>query len=155
MDQPRSAPIQVIPFSYENLLSILPEPSIPIESCSICSQIPAYVDCLVRSGELQHNDIPPIVKQLRPFLRLGEHVNTNWIEICPMCRRLYYVEHTYEYLVYGSEDYDAYIRKTPAELIKLSEISWAAAVQSEIHQFANGEWAIIKETKKESSIKSL
>jgi hypothetical protein len=91
-----SAPIKVLPFSPENLRSVPPAPTMRIETCPICSRIPGHVDRFVKGEELERDDIPPEVQQLRYYLRLGDHV---------------------------------------------TEISWAAAKQSEIHAYKDGEWA--------------
>lgn len=83
--------------------------------------------------------------QLRRFLSLAQWVRTNWIEICPTCDGLYYVETSYEFLIGGSEDLDSYERILSEAVVKLPEISWIEAAECELQQFAGGRWAIAQQ----------
>src|SRR5687768_7696480 len=101
-----SRTVRVLPFSLENLRSVLPTPRVEAAACNVCSAIGGYVSKMVKGGELESDTIPPAVGNLRYFMELGEHVKSNWLEICSECDRLYYCEKSYEYLVWGSEDYE-------------------------------------------------
>lgn len=93
-------------------------------------------------------DIPAAVASLREFLRLGEDVATTWLERCPECGGLYYVERSYEFLIGfgGSEDYESYTPITPEEVLQLPEVSWARdSLGAELHEYADGTWRIIRE----------
>lgn len=142
MPIPEPPPVTILPFSLAGLRAILPEPSVPLDQCGICSQIAPHVTRLVKGGDVARDDIPPATAQLRCFLRLGANVNTVWVGVCPTCHRLYYVEHSYEFLIGGSEDYDAYQRLTADEVVDLPEVSWVVPGDSELHQSADGSWAI-------------
>lgn len=139
---------RALSFSDENLLSILPEPRCPRESCDICKNIPFSCSKMTKGGELQHNDIPGDVGRLQRFLSLGEQVRTNWLEKCPTCDRLYYVEESYEFLINGSEDYSSYREISREGVLKLAEVSWARKPATELHGAPDGTWAILTNPKR-------
>jgi hypothetical protein len=139
-------PERVLHFSYENLRAALPTPKMEAADCSVCRAIGGHVSRLVKGGELEYDTIPDAVGGLRYFMTLGENVKTNWLSRCSECDRLYYCEHSYEYLVWGSEDYDSYGAVSPEEVLELPEVSWAAATgKAEIHALEDGTWSIIHE----------
>lgn len=96
--------------------------------------------------------LPEAVGRLREYMRLGENVATNWLEICPECDALYYAERSYEFLIGfgGSEDYESYARITPEAVLELPEVSWARKSGAELHGFTDGTWRIIAEPAKRS-----
>ena len=144
----QAPPIRIQPFSLENLRSVLPEPTMPVESCSICQSIGRGGARLYKSGELEYDTIPPGVQNLDYFMRLGEHVQTNWLEICPQCKRLYYCEESYEYLVNGSEDYESYSPLAPDQILELAEVSWANGTgKGELYEYPDGTWGIFHDAK--------
>ncbi|MGC4042987.1 MAG: hypothetical protein QM758_04215 [Armatimonas sp.] len=144
----QTSPIQVLPFSLENLCTALPTPKTPLDDCPICKAIGGGGASLVKGGELEYDTIPDGVQNLTYFLRLGEYVETNWLERCPQCERLYYCENSYEFLIGGSEDYESCSIVSPEDVLKLAEVSWANATgQGELHAYADGTWAIFREPK--------
>lgn len=86
-----------------------------VDACTICRAIPVHCSRLEKGGELVGDDIPPEVTKLVGFLPplvgwRGEILQ------CPECRRPYWYETEYEYLVGGSEDTWTYRRTPPEEL---------------------------------------
>ena len=142
-------PVRVLTFSLENLRAVLPAPKVSAEDCPTCQTIGRGGSKLVKSEILEYDSIPAAVAHLRHFMELGEHVKTNWLEICPLCARLYYCEKSYEYLVFGTEDYESYMLISPEEVLKLPEVSWASKTgKAELHAHVNGTWFIIHDAEK-------
>src|SRR5262245_49142278 len=106
-------PVRVLPFSLENLRSVLPTPKVSMPECPICQAVNGGGASLIKGGDLEYDTIPDAVQHLQYFMRLGEHVETNWLNICPQCDRLYYCEESYEFLIGGSEDYESYSSISP------------------------------------------
>lgn len=146
----RTPPVRVIPFSLENLGAMLPTPKMPAEDCHICQAMGVGCSKLVKGGTLEYDTIPAAaVQHLKYFMRLGEQVETNWLNICPLCDRLYYCEESYEYLIPYSEDYESYAPIRPEAVLKLAEVSWANATgKGEIHAHDDGTWCIVRDAEK-------
>ena len=145
---PRSAPNRVLPLNDENLLAVLPPARQPREQCAVCTEIGAYVSKREVAGTVEHDSLPPAVGQLREFMRLGENVASCWLESCSECGGLFYAERSYEYLVTGSEDYEAYTAISHAAVLALPEVSWARTPGAELHGFEDGTWSVITEPSK-------
>ena len=145
----RTPPVQVLPLSPENLRAVLPTPKMPAEDCHICLAIGVGGSKLVKGGTLEYDTIPAAVQHLKYFMRLGEQVETNWLNICPLCARLYYCEESYEFLIPDSEDYERYAPIRPEAVLKLAEVSWAKATgKGEIHAHDDGTWCIVRDAEK-------
>lgn len=135
-------PVKVLPLTDENLRAALPPARKPIELCSVCRAIGERVSKLEKGGDVT-GAIPDAVGYLREFMRLGENVATNWLEICSECGALYYAERSYEFLIGGSEDYESYSVITHDKVLELAEVSWARKPGAELHAFEDGTWRIV------------
>jgi len=145
----RTSPVRVLPFSLENLGAVLPTPKMPREDCRICQAMGGGDSKLVKGGTLEYDTIPAAVQHLKYFMRLGEHVETNWLDICPLCDRLYYCEESYEYLIPGSEDYESYAPIGLEAVLKLAVASWAKATsKGEIRAHDDGTWCLVRDAEK-------
>lgn len=145
----RTTPVRVLPFTLDNLGAVLPTPKMPAEDCRICQAIDGGGYKLVKGGTLEYDTIPAAVQDLKYFMRLGEHVETTWLNICPLCDRLYYCEESYEYLIPGSEDYESYAAIRPEAVLKLAAVSWANATgKAEIHAHDDETWCIVRNAEK-------
>jgi hypothetical protein len=140
-------PARVLRFTDENLRGALPPPRKSRDQCSVCRAIGGRVSKLEKGGEVT-GDLPAAVGSLREFMRLGENVATNWLEICAECATLYYAERSYEFLIGGSEDYESHAVITHDEVLELAEVSWARQPGAELHAFEDGTWSIIVEPAK-------
>ena len=138
-------PVKVVPFTDENLRAALPSPKRPRDQCSICTAIGTYASRTERVGDAPPPPLPEAVRQLREFMRLGENVATNWLECCPECDGLFYAERSHEFLIGGSEDCESHAQVTHDQVLALAEVSWAREPGVELHAFADGTWAIIRE----------
>jgi hypothetical protein len=139
-------PARVVPLTDEHLRAALPSSRTPADECPICRAIGGRVSRLEKVGYPAQGTIPEAVGRLQEFMRLGEQVATTWLERCPACDALYYVERSYEFLIGGSEDYESYTRITPDEVLELPEVSWARSDRgAELHWHADGTIYIIRE----------
>jgi hypothetical protein len=140
-------PASVLPFTDENLRAALPPPRKSMDRCSVCRAIGGRVSRLEKGGEVT-GSLPDALGSLREFMRLGENVATNWLEICTECGAFYYAERSYEYLVGGSEDYQSYSVITQDGILELPEVSWARKPGAELHALEDGTWRIVVEPAK-------
>lgn len=92
-------------------------PSMPIEACAICSKIPEDCSRFDKGGETRNDDIPPETEQLVDYLGHVDGVRGS-IKRCPTCRRTYWYDSEYEFLIGGSEDSWRYTRMEVDELFR-------------------------------------
>ncbi len=145
----QTEPVRVLPFSVENLRALLPTPKMLLDNCSVCHVIGNGGSRMVKGGTVEYDTIPAAVQHLNYFMRLGEQVETNWLNICPHCDRLYYCEESSEFLIPDSEEYQRFVPIQPEAVLKLSAVSWANATgKGEIHEHDDGTWCIVRDAEK-------
>lgn len=82
-----------VPFTWDEMRA-LGEPTMPLEACEICKQIPGYC----------RDEFPDAIRELESAGLLEEDKDQAWRR-CPNCHRLYeWTYSPYEYLAWGSED---------------------------------------------------
>lgn len=83
-------------------------------ACSICSQLDDRHTAFQKGGrESENTYLPAAASHLKTVKDLDPSGRTFQLQQCPQCGTYYLYEHTYEFLVYGSED-DESLTRLPA-----------------------------------------
>lgn len=95
-----------------------PNPSIPIAACEICSALDEVETSFSKYGwDDMDRPLPPAAARLEFFKALDAYdAERHHIKRCPVCGIFYEYHLTYDYYVNGSEDEEALVRLTPAQV---------------------------------------
>ena len=92
--------------------------------CRICSQLKEYEHGFQKGGQEAEDTY---IHQASNELKLVKMVDNEWywrdtqLQQCPECKTMYIYRHSYEFLVYGSEDEQELMRLTDEEANKYLE----------------------------------
>jgi hypothetical protein len=92
-----------------------------LADCEICSQLDEVVASFTKYGwEDQDVPLPRVTARLGPTETITPYdAQLQQVRRCPVCGIYYAEEHSYEYLVNGSEEEDKLTRLTPAQACRL------------------------------------